>query len=173
MVRPVQKAFLLAIFAVAASGGIAVADYYAVGPPEAGWKPDNSEHTYCFGGNYTGNNMRDAAHAKMAGLDNQSTMARNYLGFCNQDTDARFGLENLPGSVIGQYTCPVRSGNYCLHAVLSYDDAAIVGSGQWLQVTCHEIGHSVGLFHGSNDCMVNQGNTYSNHHQQHINNDRF
>ncbi len=151
----------------------AAADYYAVGPPEAGWKPDNSNHTYCFGQEYTGNNMKDAAHATMAGLQNQTTMTKEFRN-CDSGIDARFALANLPGSVIGQYTCPDRSGSYCLHAVLEYDSAAIVGYNKWLNVTCHEIGHSVGLFHGTSDCMTSGTETsYGNHHQTHINNDRF
>lgn len=173
---------IVAACSVAVAGLLAVlpasvanADFYGNNDGTSGWKPDNSEHTYCWGDDYTGDFPRDAGHASMQRLQNQPTMTKNYVASCSSNTDARFATGNLP-SLDGRWECTLRNGSYCLHAVLTFDRQAITSYDDWRQTTCHEVGHSVGLAHGAQeDCMgaSSRQQNYSPHHVNHINDDRF
>ena len=153
----------------------ALADNYGNGDGSAGLRPDNSLHTFCFAANYDGSNPPDAAGQSMTNLVNETTMTKERVD-CGGDTDARFTIAQLGPFADGRWTCLTGSGNYCNHALLEFDTSNIGSPNDWRQTTCHEVGHSVGLAHGDgNDCMGTDPGEhhYNNHHQAHINNDRF
>lgn len=110
---------LAAVTSIALPASVA-ADPYAIGPPSGGYRPDNSEHTYCRGSDYTGGNPRDAAHESMLRLQSQTTMTKNFVGDCSSAIDARFATGDL-GGADGTYNCTDRSGSKCFHAVLTFD----------------------------------------------------
>ena len=167
---------ILAISVLALGPGAASADPYGVGGPDAGFRPDNGEHTYCFGGDYTGDNARDGAHTAFTTLQNQTTMISNFLLNCSGTTDARFAIFTNPG-LDGRWTCTaIASTNptRCEHAVLEFNRQNVGSQADWRQSACHETGHSVGLHHGNDDCLGGDGSgaNYSGHHVAHVNNDR-
>lgn len=160
----------------------AFADPYAAGPPSSGWRPDNSEHTYCWRANYTGANPRSGGnHGMRDALDAQTTMFDNRVPSCNSNTDAKFHKASLGPGVDGSYLCLSRSGTTCFSARLNFDTGNITSLQDWKQTACHEVGHSVGLTHhgpSGPDCMGSSaGQTwalrhYGSHRVAHINNDR-
>lgn len=68
-----------------------------------------------------------------------------------------------------------RDGDVCRSYRLRFDGSNITSFDDWLQTTCHEIGHSVGLAHGNeSDCMGTRHDEprfriYDGHHVDHIN----
>jgi len=153
---------------------LAWGDFYATGDGSAGWLPDNDEHTYCFANDYTGENPRDAANGKMENLDQQTDMSDNKVPACNDATDAKFHIADLVG-FDGFWTCLDLDPDVCRSYRLQFDREAITSKNDWLQTTCHEIGHSAGLGHGNeSDCLgtrndEHQFRIYDGHHVGHIN----
>ncbi len=93
---------------------------------------------------------------------------------------------DLPGSTRGKAPCEDYDNGYCDQYYVTLDPAQInVGSNDDADKTvCHELGHTVGLTHGSgggdggtDDCMISgerpstnsQYERYSSHHKEHIN----
>lgn len=148
---------------------IAWADDWAVGPPEAGWAPDNSQHTYCNGGDFTHPRGQQAAVQAGDNLDRQTGMTVDKFG-CTSNTDAVW-IQDTDGSGDGEYLCRNRSGSTCFSATVAIRYAGMSSDNDWKQTACHELGHSVGLRHATNDCMGTDPNllVYSAHHVDHIN----
>lgn len=160
------------VMALSASG-----DDYGTGPPNVGYMPDSSLHTYCLDEGYTGNNAEDAANNKMANLVNQTNMSKDRDPSCTGPTDAKFRIANLTSNVDGQFVCLERAGNVCFSYALRFDRSNISSDDDWAQTACHEIGHSVGLAHlapNRDDCMDSRDSEprfrrYDDHHVDHIN----
>lgn len=107
------------------------------------------------------------------------------------ETDVVWFSGNLPGGVRGRTYCDdIDNPPQCDQAYATLDEAEInVGSNDEIDTTftaCHELGHTVGLTHGSgggngttDDCMANaysdtpstdiRYQRYSTHHRGHIN----
>lgn len=165
---------LFALTGIALGTGVASADVYADGYPDSGFRPDNSEHTYCWGSNYDGTTARDAANYAMNNLDNQTTMYDNFIsGGCSSITDARW--IKTTDNVDGYYQClSFNSAGECESAHVAINPNNMGGWADWKQTACHEVGHSVGLTHGNYDCLSSDSSKqqYSDHHRDHVNNDR-
>lgn len=164
----------------------ALADDYGVGfyPSSSGLKPDNSVHTFCFQPSFTGDNPRDGAIYSMDNLQGPTTMTKDRVPDCDEQTDAKFNTTDLGFGVKGRWTC-VYPGNYpyCRASRLDFDRSNINSLDDWKGSACHELGHSVGLAHGeglpTDDCMSSYDHNdfseriYNSHHVKHINDDRF
>ena len=155
----------------------ASADEYGNGEDQAGYRPDNSQHSYCFRQNFDGDNARAAAHRAMGTvLDDQTTMSRDWHGECDNQVDVMFRYDSLDG-VDGEWVCLDLDGDICLSGRVSFDPTYLDGINDWEQTTCHEVGHSVGLDHASWDCMWYYDydgllRRFADHHVYHINHDR-
>jgi hypothetical protein len=165
---------LIVLACVVVASGAALADEYAVGPPDSGRRPDNSEHTYCWGSGFTTTNAHDASRYAMGNLDSQTTMFDNFInGGCSSITDARW--IKTTDNVDGYYQClDFNSAGECETAHVALNFGNMGSWADWKQTACHETGHSVGLTHGNFDCMSTDSSKqhYSDHHRGHVNNDR-
>lgn len=144
----------------------AEADDYAEGYPDSGFRPDNSEHTYCWGANFTNSTGRTNASGAMGWLDTRSSpMYDTYMQPCSSNTDVRW-IQDTDGAGDGEYLCEDLSGDTCYRATAAIRYAGMSSSNDWKQTSCHELGHSVGLTHFSADCMGTDPDNldWSNHH---------
>lgn len=87
-------------------------DEYAKGGSSGGYKPDNSEHTFCLSADYEGSNPVDGAIYAMDNLQDQTNMTKNRVPDCNENTDAKFNIQEL-GDSDGEYQCLDLSGDVC------------------------------------------------------------
>jgi hypothetical protein len=173
-----KKLWIGALVALMSSSilvGAAIADDYAVGPPNSGYKPDNGDHTYCWNSTFADSqNAKDASQYAMNNLDGQTTMFDTFISSgCTSVTDARFIKTTEPGD--GYHQClGFNSAGECETAHVAINFGNMTSWADWKQTACHEVGHSVGLTHGNYDCMDTDETKqqYSDHHVYHVNNDR-
>jgi hypothetical protein len=187
---------LLTSFALASP---AQADKFGLDQPNnlvsgVGGIPDNFTHTYCFRGAGWTAARQNLVHGRMQNLDTQTSYTDLFPPppGCFATTDVWFEL-NSTMSARGDYICRVwnngvdgvaRSGDdRCEGATIRINSRAgvLTSNHQWRKTICHEIGHSVGLAHGSTtnfftDCMINgavpeglQWEQYNLHHRNHAN----
>jgi hypothetical protein len=116
----------------------------------------------------------------MAYLVQNTTMTKHHELCVYGGTDAIL-RDTAIVPVRGSYVCDDFSGSECTSAMVYinrgwfYDTyAPSERYGQMRKTWCHEIGHSVGLRHHDDDCMIegdSTASTYTVHHIAHIDND--
>lgn len=157
--------------------------------------PDNFDHTYCFSGPGWTPSLRAVVNTQMVNLDTQTSYFDTYPAPpCLGQTDIWFEVTALAAGVRGEWTCrlwgdgadgvPGTGDERCAGATvrISNDPTVLVNDHQRRKTTCHEIGHSIGLAHGTDtttfwdDCMVSgtvapgiQWEQYNAHHIAHAN----
>jgi hypothetical protein len=166
---------LVALMSFSLSAGAAIADEYAVGGTDSGYKPDNGDHTYCWNTTFAeSQNAKDASNYALNNLDNQTTMYETFISSgCTTITDARWIKTTNSGD--GYYQClGFNSAGECETAHVAINFSNQSSWTDWKNTACHETGHSVGLTHGNYDCMGTDVSPvqYSDHHVDHVNNDR-
>jgi hypothetical protein len=184
---------LLACGALAVAGALGVAGTAGADPfgldtpthnePGVGGIPDSTIHTYCFSGAGWTQAWQDVVSSRMLNLDVQ-TLYEGPPVACDAATDVTFQLSSTLGAR-GDYRCVTWNAvGFCDAAIvrLNSSTAVLPNDHQRRKSACHEIGHSVGLAHGTdtatfwNDCMLsgtapagNQWEQYNAHHIAHIN----
>ncbi len=201
MIRLVAvSAGLLASLALAAP---AQADPFGLDLPGknvsgVGGIPDNFTHTYCFNGGGWTAAWQNLVHGRMANLDTQTSYTDQWPqpGPCADITDVYFQLSTTAtlGTTRGDYRCrlwnngvdgrPSSGDERCESAIIRINSSTgvLTSDHQRRKTICHEIGHSVGLAHGTdtttfyNDCMLTgavaegtQWEQYNLHHRNHAN----
>jgi hypothetical protein len=164
----------------------AAADDFNLCTVDVGCRPDNFNHWYCLD-NVANAGLRTDFRTAMGNLQADT----NYDVFeegagCNDVTDVVVIEDTSLGSR-GAYDCSFdNSAGNCEQAFIWLNPNRLPTTQDRVKTSCHEIGHSLGLRHGTNadnasyvDCMhsgeVPAGDlwdTYDNHHRQHINNRR-
>ena len=201
--RRLRRLAVVALSAVAALG-VAVpagADPFGLDTPTfnepgVGAIPDNFDHTYCFDGpGWTASHM-SVVHTQMVNLDTQTSYFDTFPPQppCFEQTDLWFQVTVLPAGTRGDWSCRwwglgadglANTGDErCASALIrmSSDPAVLTSDHQRRKTICHEIGHSVGLAHGTDtttfwdDCMVSgvvpngiMWEQYNAHHIAHAN----
>lgn len=162
---------VLSVFSAAQT---ARADIYGTGGSGSGYKPDNSAHTFCFDPSYSSITGQNNARASAGTLDNQTTMFDTQVPSCTGTSDALW--RRTYDGVDGSYTCLALNGaGECESSAVRVNFENMDSYDDWRQTTCHELGHSVGLNHASDDCMGTDEDLQSYsvpHHVDHINNER-
>lgn len=123
---------------------------------DGGWRPDNNDHTFCFGGTIPQDVFWLTLHG-FATLDDQTVMWDTYVGTCTSVTDVVVTYINAPSlGWAGYYECNgSNSANECESATIWLNDYQLNVDWDWTATSCHEVGHTVGLSHGwLNDCMM-------------------
>ena len=161
----------------------ASADDFGFCTAATGCRADDANEDYCTPYGWPspwGTIFTDA----MKNLDSQTDMYRTYSSTCNGHTDIGGYLNTSPEypSGIGSTTrglllCTKKvSGKVytCDQASLVLNTSLLPDYTQRRKTLCHEIGHAVGLTHGSTygGCMVSGTSsniTYATHHVNHIN----
>jgi hypothetical protein len=162
--------------------------------PGVGGIPDNFNHTYCFRGNGWTAAWHTVVDTQMANLDNQTLYFDTFPipNGCASTTDVWFELDASLGSTRGDWHCrlwnngidgiPESGDDRCEGATIRLNPSVLTDGHQQRKTACHEIGHSVGLAHGTNtatfwnDCMFSgavpaglQRERYNAHHVAHAN----
>lgn len=182
-------ALLLSLSALALSSAqIAVADEWGTNTKNTGAHPDGGIHGYCYSASVSEDLKSGIREAEWSALHNGTDTEVNYDSTCKYsgsgETDVVWFQTNLPYGKRGTTFCEDFDGSHCDQFYIDIDLAEInVGSYDEYdeaKTTCHELGHSVGLTHGSTygGCMVSgevpgtsvQYRRYSPHHVWHINN---
>ncbi|MFT4136812.1 hypothetical protein [Microbacterium sp.] len=119
----------------------------------------------------------------MINLDSQTDMYDTYQSACGPQTDLGGYIDSSPekasmGSLRGIWICTKPLDGWdsgiCDQGSIIVNSALLTDYTQRRKTFCHEIGHSVGLWHGTGygGCMVSgtSSNTaYASHHVWHIN----
>lgn len=179
--------------AVAATAALVVpaetarADTWGSQSGSTGANPDANPHSYCY-------------NAYLSTMQSATVLAMNYLSTAtdanvpardspctlpagNGHTDVRWTTGDLSPGTSGQAPCAKYwpDGVQCDRYDVTMDEPEIlIGSNDEndrKQSTCHELGHTVGLTHATDDCMESASSpdnaaihyTYSTHHKSHIN----
>ena len=187
-------AFVLGLVALAVSvlASPVGADVWGSQSSTTGAHPDGSTHNYCWGSGFD-TNLRDNVDEMFDdALDGPTDATVEFKSTCkfsgSGETDVVWFDADLPGSTRGKAPCEDYDNGYCDQYYVTLDPAQInVGSNDDAdtdKTVCHELGHTVGLTHGSgggdggtDDCMISgerpstnsQYERYSSHHKEHIN----
>lgn len=164
----------------------ASADDWGVLDADTGPTPDHGQHTYCYDASVS-QDLRDNILTAEANLESQTQADVQFQSSCvttgtTGQTDVRWRQIDLPSGVSGSVGCDrYWSDDTCDRARASLDLAEIsLGSfdeEDETQSACHELGHTVGLTHATNDCMKGISSPdpgdpsnfeYSPHHVSHI-----
>ncbi len=175
---------IVAIVLAAGFAKVAVADEWGSQDSNTGAHPDPDPHGFCYFSSVSDDLKSGITAAEWNALDPAQANV-NYDSSCNLsgsgETNVVWRQGNLANGTTGQEICEDYDGSYCDQYYLTVDLAEVnEGSNDERdeeQTACHELGHSVGLSHASNDCMMSgeppadlQYRRYSDHHRSHINN---
>jgi hypothetical protein len=185
--KPIHRALTGIVFAatLVAISGVANADPWGTGGSDTGEHPDTAPHTWCYGPSWNGNESASDAEWNLA---NQTYANPTYQSSCDlsgaPQTDVKWGIGDLAPGTRGSTACAVfGSSGHCDRNNITIDFAEIDkgdhdAADEW-KTACHELGHSVGLTHGSDyeDCMISgeipgtaiKWHQYGPHHLNHIN----
>ena len=152
--------------------------------------PDNYDHrvaddsiqTYCLTSSFVSEEHKQVAEYAMYWLD-QTTDMSDQTQSCLNYTDVWWYKADLPAGYRGQRVCAVVGDiqSVCDRSNVSIDFVEIdIGANDWedrRKTSTHELGHSVGLNHDSESCMISgpipdvgeQWRRYSAHDIGHIN----
>lgn len=181
MRRPVLTLLSASALAAAISAApltsTATADEFNGCNSVSGCRPDNFEHTYCWGSSFTATNLRSAANYAMGNLDAQTSYFDNFMSSCSSATDVIWHTMSST-TVRGDYVClAFNSAGNCEQARVRLNPTLLTDTLNREKTACHEIGHSGGLAHSStaSDCMISGAvtsghRTYNQHHVDHLNN---
>lgn len=156
---------------------VATADEFNGCNSVSGCRPDNFEHTYCWGSTFTSTSLRSAANYAMGNLDSQTSYFDNYISSCTSITDVIWHTMSS-STTRGDYIClAFNSAGNCEQARVRLNPSLLTDTLNREKTACHEIGHSGGLAHSStaSDCMISGAvtsghRTYNAHHVDHLNN---
>jgi hypothetical protein len=180
--RTITAAVCMGLLAAGGIAGTASADEFGQANTTSGRIPDNDRHWYCYTGVWS-HQWQGIVSTAMENLDAQTsyTSYQEPDGQCRAATDVTFILDSTIDAR-GTATCTKRTGSLCDKATVRLNQTLLTDYHQRLKTTCHEIGHTVGLAHGSdrttfwNDCMLSgtapagaQYERYNAHHVAHIN----
>lgn len=173
----VRLAVLLAIVAaVVADGGPTPvgADEFIRVPANSvtAEKADYWNHDYCFGATFLDPAWHTIAHNAMGNLDAQTSYTVAHVG-CTAATGVTWELApNMPGIVGYEWCWQWNLEDECTQASVHLDSADLTTASFRASAACHELGHTLGLTHGSAGCMRNpvptNSTTYSAHHVAHV-----
>jgi hypothetical protein len=145
-------------------------DGWADGPPDSGYRPDTSNHTYCWGADFTWQQARDASISAGNNLESQTAMTAQKVD-CSGATDAVWN-RTFNSGIDGFYRCDAfNSAGECETATVALNFGNMSSGNDWKQSACHELGHSVGLTHKVKSCLDTDPNIlqYAPHHVDHVN----
>lgn len=118
---------------------------------QPGGPPDGGTHSWCY---LSGFNQETAADAAMTRLRNQTQVRTLYPGACGDHTDVRWRQAPLAG-FYGFAECRTRRNGNCDTYTLTLDMGAINNAArpvdQRSKTSCHELGHTVGVRHYSDN----------------------
>lgn len=191
--QPIIKlSLVLTISSIFLQANAVLADDWGTATTATGAHPDGASHNWCWGIGFDAD-LQDNANASFAdALDGPTDASVEFKSACkltgDGETDVVWFDANLPAGYRGQAICEDYDGGLCDQFYVTIDPAEInVGENDEADITkttCHELGHTVGLTHGSgggdstsDDCMVSgerpnlnlQYERYSTHHKGHIN----
>lgn len=179
--RMAPTALLLAATAVHEGAPVARADPYAIGYPTGGFEPDDKLHYTCFVHAFSAGFSDEFLDAVAFIEDNSGGIVHTYYVSCSDSRVDVIADQYLEGGDRGQYVCQTFNGSgecdvaaISLNADFFYSEYEGDMLGWQVRKTwCHELGHSLGLTHANDDCMVSGDSTvstYSGHHGYHIEN---
>jgi predicted Zn-dependent protease len=172
------KSLIIALALLLSLGTTSVyADDFGTYTQDTGPFADNSIHNYCIVGSLP-SYWTSPMEAAMTNLDNQTVMTTGVQFACNDDADVTFFRvdSSIMGNNLGLSFCNkwTHISGVCAGAYVLLNSDYLVNTSYRHKTACHEVGHTVGLTHGSayGGCMISglsTLNTYSTHHVNHIN----
>lgn len=181
---PSVASVMAILIAIASMVGRAHADPWGTDTSETGAHPDSNPHTYCAGNSFSWwprvENIENNALGKPTDANVVYNSSCDYSS--STETDVVWYVAELSGTTRGTTRCE-DFDTYCDQYYVKIDYNYIIESsdpdGENVSKTiCHELGHTVGLSHGSTygGCMVSgevsgdlSYRRYSSHHVGHIN----
>ncbi len=168
------------------------ADAWGTGSADTGAHPDGSSHNWCWGSGFDFALQDNVNSSMYYALDSPTEASVEFKANCKMsgdgETDVVWFDANLPSGTRGMAFCEDYDGDVCDQYYVSLDpDEINIGTEDEADTTktsCHELGHTVGLTHGSgggdgtvDDCLYSgerpnnniQYERYSTHHKGHIN----
>lgn len=141
--------------------------------------PDGFNHTYCFAGSGWTTTRQNIVDGRMANLDSQTDYFDTSRGTaCDELTDIRFEINTSITSRGNSLCTSWDTPTICEQFRVRLNPDRLVDTHNWVKTACHEIGHTVGLAHGTNqstfwnDCMYSgtapAGTQYERYNQHHI-----
>lgn len=145
----------------------ASADPWGTQTADTGAHPDGGGHNYCY---YQFNPPSADFQTNLEQVIAHSLVYHTNVPYSNFDdpcdtsgspqTDIRWISNDLDGTVTGQAPCAVyyTSSDHCDRYNVTIDELEVSegANDEWdeSQTACHELGHTVGLSHGTQDCMM-------------------
>lgn len=176
----------VSLFVAVSSTQRALADPWGSQTETTGAHPDGGNHTWCTV-SLSSTDITWLSEVSNSSLGNQTDAFVVRELSCDLDsgteTDVVWRADNLEGSVRGKTFCEDYDNGFCDQSYAYIDFNAISDAGGPYEANvkktmCHELGHSVGLSHGTTygGCMVSGKVTsdlsyrrYASHHVAHVN----
>ncbi len=171
---------------VFAGGGIfivrssASADPFNACGSIGGCEPDNKTHSGCFRSGGSISSMRSEIQEFFWNtLDLRTSLVTTWDNTCSSITDVKFDDDLMNPGFLGFYQCQGFTSGECEKADITMNAGLLTTVPLYRATLCHELGHSLGLSHTTDDCMasgfqngwVAPWDWYSPHHATHIEND--
>lgn len=168
---------LSALMLFGAFGVRAAADEWGSQDSNTGAHPDSNPHGFCYDASVTADLKSGIQEAEWDAL-NPTHATVTFDSSCqftgSGETDVVWFELELPG-LDGKAPCEDYDNGRCDQYYAQIDDD-VNGELDESQTACHELGHTVGLSHGSWDCMAGdppnsqtKWRRYGTHHTDHIN----